>query len=87
MIDQNICRLDVSVHDIGRMNKIERAKAVVHNCNNVALVEFYIFYFVQELLQVTVRGFHHDENEVHLVDVFRCYHIQDFCCELVVFHL
>jgi hypothetical protein len=54
VIDQNIGRLDVSMHDIGRMNKIECAQAVVHNCNDVAFIKLYIFYFVQELLQVAV---------------------------------
>jgi hypothetical protein len=54
MIDQNIGRLNISVHNIGRMNEIERAESVVHDCDNVAFVELYIFDLVQELLQVAV---------------------------------
>ena len=67
VINQNVLWLEISMHNIGRMDEVQSGETVVHYNLNVLLRKRVLLIF-EQFIQVTWAVIHHEENAVRSLD-------------------
>lgn len=61
-IKEQICRLNISMHDIGRMQKLESTQTVVNYYNNMILTELRFLVRLKHFFEIILDTLHDDEQ-------------------------
>lgn len=86
-VDQQVCRLDVAVQDVGSMHEVHGTEEVVQQLEQVILCELNLRHRLENLLDVCLHELQHEENVGQIVQVLWSDDIKDFGRKLVTWHL
>ena len=84
-INENIGRFDISVHDAGRVDKVQCTKGIVQYDQDVFLRKLNLFATVEHLLQVRVDVVH-DYEHIVVLQVLVCDDVKHLGGMLVIRH-
>ena len=71
IVNQNVGWLNVSVHDVGGVQVIQRAQKIVHDDGDVLCSEAQAVVLVEDLAQITFLVIHYYEYVIYLIFILR----------------